>query len=60
MFQKEAILTTLATEMLGCVQNKNVLRAFTFRVLLKHEPSMEHLKIINIHGPPKKGDRRVK
>lgn len=60
LFQEEATLTTLATEMLGCAQNKEVFPAFTFRLLLKHEPSTEHLKIINRHGPPKKGDRRVK
>lgn len=53
-------MTTLATEMLGCVQNKDMLCAFTFRVLLKHEPSTEHLKIINMRDPPKKGDKRVK
>jgi len=53
-------LTTLATERLVYVQNKDVLSAFTFRVFLKHEPSVEHLKIINIHGPAKKDDRTVK
>ena len=52
-------MTTLATETLAYVQNRDGLSVFTFRVLLEREPSMEHLKIINTYDPLKKGDRTV-
>lgn len=41
------------------IQDKDMFCVFTFRVLLKHETSVEHFKIINAHGPIKDGDRMV-
>lgn len=48
MIQKDASLITVTTETLAYVQNKDVLNALTFRVLLKSEPPMDHLKKIHI------------
>lgn len=41
------------------IQDKGMACVFTFRVLFKHETSVEHFKILNVHSPVKDGDRRM-
>lgn len=55
---------TLENESLAYIQNKDMLSAFTFQVLLEDEPSVEgyvflKLKLINIDGSIKEANRIV-